>query len=778
MEGILPGPKIPFFLLLLSFYSLQAKDSLPPIELYFSLEGGFFNQPLEIELSAPGAEIFYTLNGNHPSRKSRRYDQPIPISETTIVRAVAYRDKEHGPILSQTYFLYEPTTQLPVVSIGISPWLLFDREHGMFMLGSKADHEKESKPGANFWTRREVSASVEIYESDGRCVYNNRSGFRLFGGMSRLFPQKSIALVARKQFGPSRFDHPLFGEGGPDKVKFFILRNGGSDYHHAHFRDALITSVTKNWNLDVQAHRTALVYINGKYWGVYHIREKINRYFINDHHDIDKDSLDILEHQMTRKRGSRRHYLRMLDYLKTHSLADPANYAYIWSQMEVDNYMDHQIAQIYFDNRDAGGNIRFWRPQNPHGRWRWILYDTDWGMGLYDHDAWQNNSLAFHTEAHGPSWPNPPWSTFILRKLMENKRFQQDFLNRFADRLNTNLKSEAILEEIARFYRQMEPEMPRHLDRWKLPAARWEREVEVLRTFARERPAVMWDQLQTYFQAGPRRPVYIAAKGGGSVIINNNLEITDTVFQGTYFEGVPISLTAIPLHGYRFSHWEGIGPNNSLRELHLDPGEGIRLRAVFERYTHPLAGKIMINEVCPTNKKTKDWIELYNHSDERVYLQDWLLKDKNRNTFRFPNAPIAPHDYLVVCEDSTAFRKAFPLAYNIIGGLPFGINKVSEQLELFSADGAGIDSMGFQLPPTDSAFTLGLLLPWLDNAQADNWRVLSGFGSPNAANPYYVESSIRKRQHAWMQMGVSAAVAILCGLLLFFRNSSQKEKPG
>jgi len=45
--------------------------------------------------------------------------------------------------------------------------------------------------------------------------------------------------------------------------------------------------------------------------------------------------------------------------------------------MDIDNYQRLQIAQTYFDNRDAGGNIRYWRPQTPGGRWRWILYDVE-----------------------------------------------------------------------------------------------------------------------------------------------------------------------------------------------------------------------------------------------------------------------------------------------------------------------------------------------------------------------------------------------------------------
>ncbi|MDV7398998.1 CotH kinase family protein, partial [Arthrospira platensis SPKY1] len=110
--------------------------------------------------------------------------------------------------------------------------------------------------------------------------------------------------------------------------------------------------------------------------------------------------------------------------------------------------MHYQIAEIFFDNQDAGGNIRYWKAKSADAKWRWILYDTDWGFGLHEASAYANNSLAFHTAANGPAWPNPPWSTFILRKLLENYDYQRAFVNRFADLLNTNFSSFAVEQQI------------------------------------------------------------------------------------------------------------------------------------------------------------------------------------------------------------------------------------------------------------------------------------------------------------------------------------------
>ncbi|NUO02983.1 MAG: CotH kinase family protein, partial [Saprospiraceae bacterium] len=369
-------------LLLLPLASLRgAAPATDQLDLDFSVPGGFYNSTLEVALSSPGAEIYYSLDGSMPTQRSQRYQKPIAIRRTTVLRAVAYRGDTRSRFAGQTYFIGEPQSTFPVISLAVTPALLFDAQRGLFMQGSIVD-SLWNKPNANFWTRREVPMHVEFFETDGSCVYNSLSGMRLFGGMSRLFPQKSLAIIAREGYGEDRIRHPVFGKKGPKSFKSLVLRNSGSDWGKTHFRDAFMTSLLDGWDIEKQAYRPAQVYINGKYWGIYNLREKINRYFIASHSDVDKDSIDFLEHRNNLRRGSRQHYSRLLKYLAAHDLSIAENFSWVERQMDVDNFLNYQVAQIYFDNQDAGGNIKYWRPRTPTGRWRWILYDTDWGFSL------------------------------------------------------------------------------------------------------------------------------------------------------------------------------------------------------------------------------------------------------------------------------------------------------------------------------------------------------------------------------------------------------------
>ncbi len=747
-----------------------------PLLIEFSNEGGFYQEPVSVELYCKGAIIYYTLDGSFPSKDGIRYEEPFVIEETSMVRAIAIKKGIEPVTAGHTYFINEPTTQLPIVSIGISSFLLFDPEEGLFVNGPEADKSSWHLPGANFWSRNELIVQTEIYEADQTCVFRSHTGFRLFGGMSRLFPQKSIALVARKSYGKKRFKHRIFGEDGLKKFKFLVLRNSGSDFGKSHMRDVLMTDLAEEMNLEQQDYRPAHVYINGNYWGIYHIREKINRYFIAGHHDVDKDSIDLIEHKLTRKRGRTYHYRKLLAYLEAHDLSQPQAYAYVNGQMEVENFMDLQIAQIYFDNRDAGGNIKFWRPQKEGGRWRWILYDTDWGFGLHQEDAYRFNTLAFHTDPHGPNWPNPPWSTFILRKLLENETFRRSFVNRFCDHLNQSFHPAKVLYKIDQLYQILNPEIDRHFQRWNLSRIYWEKHLARMKTFGTERPDYCRIHLKEMFDTGAETKLALTASEGGHILLNENLKIGRRVFEGVYFENIPITIKAVPGYGYRFSHWEGMKFNDPNRELtlSLDPSKPLSLKAVFEPYEHPLMNKLVINEIYAYGKKAGDWVELYNDSNDPVDLTDWVLTDQ-KHAYRIPKALLRSKDYIVICEDTTDFKKTFPHQYNYIGNIPFGLNKRQEAISLFSPDGAVVDSFSYQLEPSDTAFSMALIMPRLDNADIDNWEMIAGQGTPNSPNPTYFESSIKAEQTHWVRIGVGIGLILVTGFFINIYERTRKK---
>ena len=149
--------------------------------------------------------------------------------------------------------------------------------------------------------------------------------------------------------------------------------------------------------LDTQASRPVVVFLNGEYWGIYTLQERYDEYYLQNHYGIAADHSVILRQERRpfseEKQGMKTHYSEMLRYIRENSLQDPQHYKYIQTQMDVDNYIDYLIAEIYAGNDDwPDNNIYIWRmktdqyepnaPIGQDGRWRWMLFDLDFGFGL------------------------------------------------------------------------------------------------------------------------------------------------------------------------------------------------------------------------------------------------------------------------------------------------------------------------------------------------------------------------------------------------------------
>jgi hypothetical protein len=766
---------LPFFcgvrlLLPLLFLPLALCGQIPR----FSLEGGWYDQPLTLHLEAEGHTIYYSLNGTTPRPGAAVYRQALTLDRTTVVRAIACTGGRCTPEQSHTFFIGEPCSAFPTLSVSVSPDALFNPEYGLYREGWMASRDSWKRPGANFWSKKELLAHAEIYAPDGHAVFRGNTGFRLFGGMSRLFPQKSFSLVARAHYGKKRIDYPVFGPDRPEKFKSLVFRNAGSDFGKSHFRDALMISLVENWDIETQDHQPAHVYLNGQYWGLYNIREKINRFFLEGLTGEDRDSIDLLEHNAHPKKGSAAHYKRMLEYIRTHDLAVDSHFLAVQRMMDTDNFLHYQIAQIYFDNQDAGGNIRFWRPRRPDGRWRWILYDVDQGFGLHSAAAYTHNTLAFHLEPNGPSWPNPPWSTYLLRSLLRNEGFRDRFIQRFFEVLYTDLVPERVEERIRTFAEAYRPEIPRHFERWRLSARTWEDQVAGMTEFARRRPDYLRRYLCQWFGLPEPAAHTLIATEGGILSVGPGLQLQADSAVVVHPAGTALHLEARAHPGYRFAGWEGL--DGSLPEARIRIGGApARIRACFEPYHHELAQRIVINEIGANNRLAGDWVEIFNASDQPVDVTSWILADA-KHQYRLPSAMIPAGGYLVFCQDLRRFKNQFPGVPAAAGTFSFGLNRLEESVYLYSYDGAFVDSIQYRVLPQDTLFTLALLLPDLDNADPRNWEIRRGAGTPGAGNPHYVQSQVMARQQGWLRAGLYCGGVLLLSVLIYGHWSRRRAR--
>lgn len=555
-----------------------------------------------------------------------------PIFKGTVVRARAIK-KDAFPSAVQTHtFFVTPEAnnryKFPVVSLSMQEDTLFDYNIGIYVAGTVFDEWRIANPDAianpctpgNYvrstqaW---EYPTYMELFEvSSTQAALRQDLGFRIQGVCSRSWPRKSLKLYARSEYGSSYLNYPIFPNLPYNSYKRLALRNSGQDEGVTNFRDVLIQAVVSHLRVNTQVSRPAILFINGEYWGIHDMMERYDKYYLNRVYGVDPENIDYLKDNLEVEEGDAQHYTETLDYIRANGLNEPEHYQYIQTRMDVENFMDFQIANIYAANTDwPGKNVDFWRlrtpqynPQSPYGhdgRWRWLLFDTDFGFGL--EGTFTHNTLELATMAGGSEWPNPDWSTFLLRSLLENDSFRTDFINRFADLLNTAFLPERVTGLIAEKKKILEPEMPEHIARWNRPTNMdvWNDNINVMVDFANQRSAYQRMHIQQKFglESGVNITLNVSDPKQGYVRINT-IDITaDTPgvsampypWTGTYFKNIPVQVTAIPRSGYKFTGWVEY-PHQTSATMSVLPVDAITLTAQFE----PLADlPNMIYSVLP-----------------------------------------------------------------------------------------------------------------------------------------------------------------------------------
>jgi hypothetical protein len=743
------------------------------IILTASLPSGKYGgtQKLELSTNCATCAIHFTTDGSEPTQASRRYSGPIRIDSNTVIVACAYKsDGQKSAPLGLSYIFNEPT-RYPVVSIIINENELFSPASGLFVRGFRGSGSFPYN-GANYKSNRQVAAHIDFFERDGSHAFGGACLFKIFGGVSRMFPQKSIALEADEKRGTKRFKHQIFPDRDIKSFKHIVLRNSGSDFGGTHIRDGFITSLGYDMGLEVQAFRPAVVYINGKYWGIYNIREKINKHYFVGNFGLDKDSVDLMLHNSERVAGKKQHYEAMQNYMRNNDMSLQKHADYIGTQMDVSNFIDYEIVQIFIDNQDAGGNIKYWRPQRAGGRWRWVLYDTDFGFGHYG-TGYKSNALAFHTATNGPSWPNPPWSTFNLRMLLRYDGYRDAFVTRFLDRMNTTLSPTHTIPRLEKMVEYLRPELNRHLKRWDLDEKRWTNEIKAMREFAIQRPAYMRQHLRAMFpHVGRDVRLKIEIKGSANVVLNEVINIESVGFEGIYFAGLPVELEAKNGVDWQFSHWEAQGKRVDGAKLKLKFGQDTLtvVRAIFIEGRHPQAQKVVINEIAMSDAAAGDWVELYNPSRDSVFLGGWQLKDQSNTVFTLPNIGLQAGGYIVVVQKAKKFKAAYPQckATIIVGDFNFGLDRRKDEVWLFDAVGQPVDSVGYDLPNIEKGANLFLALRDPLNATTENWQLDMIAGSPAAANPVQIveahQQTIQNIVFYTLATGASLGILAVCVL--------------
>ena len=514
---------------------------------------GFYAEPFILNLESTNNAVCET-GGKMPSEKTP-FQKNILIDKTTVIRCAKIAPQSlPSDVVTRTY-IFEAASTVPAVFLTTDPNSLFDPDTGIYMEGPNAQ-SKEPHYGANYWLDKEIPVTVELMEpGTSSPAFAKNAGLKIFGNYSRQNDKKSVAITFREKYGDSHLKYPLFPEFPElNKFKVFLLRNNGSNYGNDYIRDRLASSVSEGLGVDYQRGRFAVVYYNGEYFGIHSIRERSTADYFETHYGLDPDKIDLLKADNAVSAGSAVDYVALMDWLESNHLDKEENYAYIASQIDVDNFINYMHTELFANNRDwPANNLKKWRNTSSKTPWKWFLYDLDFGFGN-DYSKYKNNIFEFATAEDGESWPNGPESTLLLRRLLENEGFKAAFINRMAVLLQMNFESSRVLARIEKMMAEIQSEISRDQKRWGLSASKMTKQLNAIKNFAMNRPSVVYGELQEFFALGETAAVSLSVSGSGRILVHN-LPVDVSKMTVNFFTGFPVTLSAEPLMGSTFAGW-------------------------------------------------------------------------------------------------------------------------------------------------------------------------------------------------------------------------------
>ena len=495
----------------------------------FSASGGFYEETFSLVLFNyyPQNHIRYTINGNPPTAQSPLYEEPLSLNEQLysksdiytihncpeteyylpdsvqhciVIRAAVFDENDSciSAVKTNSYFIRAlgcDTHGLPAVSLCADTLDLFDYYRGIFVPGVCQSSSMPNWTGYYFgrgmaWERR---CNVEYYETDNRGV-NQEAGLRTHGGSSRRLQQKGMKLYAREEYGKKRFKHRFFEDIPIEKFKRLTLKPFRcSNWLQIGLNDALCHQVARHMNIDVLGTRAVVVFLNGEYWGIYYLEESTDAHYLEDHYDIESDSCNIIKNWCTLDEGDDTQWQLLYDWLETADLRQAENYEYLCSKIDMDNFIDYLIFELYSANVDwPANNVRCW--QSGERKWRWIFYDGD-GCFFREWDVFAN---ILDTSNNAGS--SNAASTLFYRRLLDSPVFLEQFHSRFEEAMTYCLNYETTAPVLATLRERINDEVPNQGFRFNFPTSNsvWLAHLEQIDDFLRGRNQSMEMQIKAF----------------------------------------------------------------------------------------------------------------------------------------------------------------------------------------------------------------------------------------------------------------------------------------
>lgn len=428
--GKIPWPAVVAGLVASTLLVFGGMRSIPLQPPQLGDDAGVHTEPIQVAITAadPGLEIYYTTDGSIPTRDGgTRYTEPVPVAASTIIRAVAVRPWiADSPVATASYLFPETAARQPAEPAGFpNDWrghhLELDRLHEVepdyamntalpledvvaalqslrtvsLVLAPEDHFDPETGIYANATQRGpawERPVSMELFDVAGERVLQADAGVRVNGLTGRKLdrnPKLGFRVVFREQFGASELRFPVFGTSGRQRFDALVLRNLTQDswvypdkkgMGPAHYIRDQFARETQ----DAMGHPHILgefvhLYLNGLYWGVYNLCDRVDGSFLSDHFGGHKRDYDLINAD-TADLGTRDAWQRVADL--SNDLDTPASYNALEMLVDLDSLIDFVMINQFIDNIDWFlANWLAAKRRSPDGEFVFIVYDAEVSFG-------------------------------------------------------------------------------------------------------------------------------------------------------------------------------------------------------------------------------------------------------------------------------------------------------------------------------------------------------------------------------------------------------------
>ncbi len=597
----------------------------PPV---FSPSKSISSEPMNIMINSTDStcKIYYSLDGSVPDSHSSLYDnKPLLITKSSVIRAYCSKDNYFdSDITTQTYII-KPYKTLNIVSLVTSPDNLWDPEYGIYTVGNDSTQPNYCGRGER-WERPAIYSLIDI---NGKTMIHSDCGLRIHGGASRSIPKKSFRLY----FGePIDYYPKIIDSEDPPRQDVVILSGGGNDsvadprvlgQAWSLIRDQLMMRLYEILGYPRVNKYPILLYLNGEYWGIYILSERINRQFLKNHVNI--ENADLIKDNALAEEGTLDHWEETIGFFSTKDFTITENYEKALELINVENFTDYYILNLFGANWDwPTHNIYCYSDIETKTKWNWLMWDADCSfLSTPKHNTFKE--ILFTKK-----------NNEIFYNLIKNEKYRNFFINCISYILNNKITPERICSTIDSLALLIEAEIENETNRWGGSKTQWVENIRRIKNFAIERPSHFRNIMNAELNVGGQVYLRILNENmnQGVVKINGN-QIEDFPFSGIYFANIPIQLEVQPGENFFFKTW-GINQFHTEFTVNIKESDTLNLCLEFEEIKtfKKTKGTFEVIANYPNPFSTITNIKIFSIADTEIEIEIYNLNGQSVTSMR------------------------------------------------------------------------------------------------------------------------------------------------